>query len=459
MAANRRSSSLLPFLLASALPLFHSVPVFADIPWIVESPDPTVMGGADCSLVLDDQEVPHIAYYDAASGDLRYAVKAGVVWAIEDVDTLGNVGAGVTLRLDGNGNPHMMYLDRTDQTTWEWQIKYATRSGSPWSVEIAYSPGHTITEPEFVLDSSGRPHFVCGDIPGPYNRYGYKLGGSWFVEHVADSVSYTRGVDYSLALDGMNRPHITYTESYSPSDLKLATKSDGAWSIETIATEGGRSVLVLDEAGSPRVAYYYYHLYYATQSGGAWSSELVDDLMYSGTKISLALDSQDRPHIAYADSWGYWFDYAYKVGDVWSIERSDDLESPGRNVSLVLDAMDNPHIGYSDGVSLAYAKTDIWAGVASVVQSRGAPSVWPSLTRGGPVWISMPDEFGQMLDVTVFDTAGREVKMLAESEGASPRGRGWNLTGMRGEYVAPGVYFLSVCTEKGSSVGKVILVR
>ena len=57
------------------------------------------------------QECPHISYYDATNGHLKYAVKTGTVWTTENVDSRPNVGIITSLALDGTGNPRINYRD------------------------------------------------------------------------------------------------------------------------------------------------------------------------------------------------------------------------------------------------------------------------------------------------------------------------------------------------------------
>ena len=74
---------------------------------------------------------------------------------------------------------------------------------------------------------------------------------------------------------------------------------------------------------------------------GDWILQTVDFGTYLGS--SLALDSEDHPHISYC-SWGSWsLCYASGSEGAWTIET---LAEPGLHTSLALDSSDQPHISY-----------------------------------------------------------------------------------------------------------------
>ncbi|WP_144060459.1 hypothetical protein [Archaeoglobus sulfaticallidus] len=79
-------------------------------------------GGRHPSLALDSNGNPHISYYDATNGDLKYAYKDANGWHIETVDSEGDVGKYTSLALDSNGYPHISYYDATNG-----DLKYTTK--------------------------------------------------------------------------------------------------------------------------------------------------------------------------------------------------------------------------------------------------------------------------------------------------------------------------------------------
>ena len=78
---------------------------------------------------------------------------------------------------------------------------------------------------------------------------------------------------------------------------------------------------------------------------------------------SIAIDSYDRPNIAYSNSWTYEVDYASYTGSSWIIDTVDYAQPNGmRYTSLALDSSDRPHIGYKSdqNFNITYAFNNPW---------------------------------------------------------------------------------------------------
>lgn len=77
-----------------------------------------------------------------------------------------------------------------------------------------------------------------------------------------------------------------------------------------------------------------------------WSAEVADSLN-SGSESTLALDSQDRPHIAYYNWSSTTLHYATKVAGIWEAQLLDDTDLLGESPSIAVDSSDGIHIAYS----------------------------------------------------------------------------------------------------------------
>ena len=84
-----------------------------------------------------------------------------------------------------------------------------------------------------------------------------------------------------------------------------------------------------------------------------WEISIVDSAIVSWMYTSLALDSNNNPHISYI---GPGIKYAYWDGN-WHTERVDGGEGCA---SIALDSNDNPHISYYD--NRGYLKYAHWDG-------------------------------------------------------------------------------------------------
>lgn len=106
---------------------------------------------------------------------------------------------------------------------------------------------------------------------------------------------------------------------------------------------------------------------YAHASPSLWSIEVVDSPDEVGRHLSLALDSFDRPHISYIDYTSSYttLNYAWWDGTAWQIETVDTFEESWTSpyTSIALDSNDHPHIGYSDFIGTNwYVKYAYWTG-------------------------------------------------------------------------------------------------
>ncbi len=169
----------------------------------------------------------------------------------------------------------------------------------------------------------------------------------------------------------------------SPQQPELEPKHGGEWQIAVVDCDGvgGTSgdywftSIALDSNENPHIGYYDFGrntLMYAKWNGSVWSNETVDDS--HATYLSLAIDSSDNPHISYYDYINRNLKYAHWNGSVWSNETVDSDGQVGTTNSIALDSNDNPHISYSSAtnLSLKYAR---WTGsvwnIETVDGSRG----------------------------------------------------------------------------------------
>jgi len=221
------------------------------------------------SIAIDSDNRPHIsysyygtAYTDPPYDDLRYAYWDGSSWQIETVDGsaespggVGSVGEYTSIVLDSNNRPHISYYDWINIA-----LKYAYYNGSNWQIETVDSDGDVGRYSSIALDSNDCPHISYSDWTNIALKYAYYNGSNWQIETV-DSGSVG---DYtSIAIDSNNRPHISYYD-YFNDDLRYAYWDGSSWQIETV-------------------------------DGSAESPGSV------GMCTSIALDSNNRPHISYYD--------------------------------------------------------------------------------------------------------------------------------------------------------------
>jgi hypothetical protein len=290
--------------------IFTSISFSSSPKWYIETVDNTEFVGDSSSIKIDSKGYPHISYneynYD---GELRYAYFDGTKWNIEIVDSKGDVGECCSIAIDSKDNPHISYCDFNGGNE---DLKYAYFDGTKWNIE--------------VVDSEGRV--------------------GWYS---------------SIAIDKNNQPHISYTDMTN-NKPKYAYFDGTKWNIEVIdpnSNSGRCTSIALDKEGNPHVAYTGVGLKYAYKYQSNWVIEEVDN-DHIGGHLSLALDSNDLPHISYC----YWNDYgperlmyAYFYGNEWHKESIDEgTSTAGGGTSIALDKYDFPHISYNKHVNLGYAR-------------------------------------------------------------------------------------------------------
>lgn len=332
--------------------------------------------GLDTSIALDASGNPRISYYyssigDTTTGDLRYAEWDGQSWILQTVDGSGtggepaNVGRYSSLKIDSAGNPHISYYDATNG-----DLKYAYRMNGVWFIQTVdgiQSAAHDVGQfTSLALDSSSRPRISYYDVQNGDLKYAAWNGTSWArtaVDSVGNVGQYT-----SLALDSSGRPRIAYYD-VTNQDLKYAQGSaatNPTWTTSAVDSGGDVGMwasLVLDSAGLPRIAYYDTtngDLKYTEGSAAVdptWTTEAIDVAGNVGRHVSLALDFNDVPRIAYYDVTNG--DLRYAMGDtpslpLWETMVLDDGQGEagastydvGMYASLVLDASGNAHVSY-----------------------------------------------------------------------------------------------------------------
>src|SRR3989339_1770192 len=114
--------------------------------------------GEFTSIAVDTNNSPHISYYDVTNYDLKYASWTGTNWSIKTVDSTGNVGSYTSIALDSNNRPHISYRDETN-----YDLKYASWTGTDWSIETVNSSGDVGAYTSIALDTNNRPHISYYD--------------------------------------------------------------------------------------------------------------------------------------------------------------------------------------------------------------------------------------------------------------------------------------------------------
>ena len=323
--------------------------------WRIEIADDN--GGVYPSLALDSAGLPHVSYGGNQAGTyiygLKYAYNDGSAWQIEMVDEDMIPGWQTSLALDTLGHPHIAYHEAHEA------LRYAHNDGSIWEIEIVDSGSDVGEDASLELDSGGMPRIAYSDMTSKSIRYARLVGTEWQTETVT-TMPGAYNITLDLALDSAAHPHLCFYDD-DPADvttLRYAYYDGADWQFETVDSDvsynGQECSIALDSENHPHISYRDLGLWYAHRST-SWQVMLVDDDFFAGDTSSLALDRLDRPCIAFSDwdteppSYDQQLQYAC-LGSIWQIETVDVASETSRyaDESLVLNADDQPHIAYWD---------------------------------------------------------------------------------------------------------------
>lgn len=317
--------------------------------------------GKFTSLAVDKDDNLHVGYYDETRQGLRYGFRpaGGSQWYTMEVDASGGFES---LAVDDNDRPHFAYAGPDESG-----LRYAFWDGKVWKKQtLDYE---RINFFNFIrIGPKGLPrisyyHRLQKD--GSYAlhlKYAYYDGNTWFTETV-DPRSAT-GKFNSLALDSKGLPHISYSDVDS-GDLLYASWDGTEWHFSSPDTHhvsqgwvGIGSSIELDKSGRPHIAYLdvaHRKVKYATLNPqGGWKTEEVDTITGKTDnidRVSLKLDSQQRPHIAYWDSGMGVLRYATLTAKGWRAETVDSGDNVGLYPSLAIDSHDEIYVAYYDATS------------------------------------------------------------------------------------------------------------
>jgi hypothetical protein len=322
----------------------------------------------DRSLAYD--AINEHLYYAYGGDHLYFAEFDGTNWNSEVVDNSPAVGSFASLAIDQAGNPHIAYYDATNGT-----LKYATKFFGTWFIS-------TLDTPTMMSTGASEARQPIDPLVGP----DLPVSKPWLNEEfVSDSSTLlaasgaTRGVGQytSIAIDSQNRPHISYYQfdlnDRNYNHLKYAYWDGSSWKIKLVQepdaagnkAEGKYSSIALDGLDHPHIAFLdddyddLRHAYIGDK--GRWNWENIADGPYHGNVggwVSIAIDNANNCHISFyaKTSGGLWYAKGTKCsnpdapGRAWTVVKADDTAADvGLYSSLFLHSGIN--ISYYDATN------------------------------------------------------------------------------------------------------------
>lgn len=308
-------------------------------------------------IVIDSSDRPHVVYVDNDTTDsLKYAYWDGSDWQIETVETGTSVWYA-SIAMGGDDIPRVTYGLSSGSSA----LRYAYRDGTGWHPETveAVSAEYMCID----VDSSNHPH-ICYFADASV-KYAHDDGTGWSLSTVDD------GDDLegycSLALDSSDVPHIcffydSFLVMIGSRDLMYTYWNGTGWETpDDLFTHGGSYSSIAidsnDDLHFSLVREEPNHNYeYPSYHGPSYSWAPIagyDDIGRGST--ALALDSYRRGHVVFQDTVNeqvrYWTEFGTNLTTIASVTFPD---YEGYNVSIAVDSEDRPHIVYACSEGLKY---------------------------------------------------------------------------------------------------------
>ncbi|MEM6698117.1 MAG: T9SS type A sorting domain-containing protein [Bacteroidota bacterium] len=173
-------------------------------------------------IQVDSKNVPHIVFYDNVGDNLIYANKTTGEW--RNFIAANKGGRFASMILDENDLPHITYYEQINED--QGKVHYVKLEDDQWKSEevdelfnapIAFTGSRNLTS--LAKDANGKLHLCYGDRK--MMKYATLEEEGWAIDTWLD---YTEsdvrlGAQTSLALDSKSQPHITYFELLSTSPV------------------------------------------------------------------------------------------------------------------------------------------------------------------------------------------------------------------------------------------------
>ncbi|MDA8718353.1 Ig domain-containing protein, partial [Candidatus Poseidoniales archaeon] len=293
--------------------------------------------------------------------------------------------------------------------------------------QTAASSGDVGVGTHVALDSNGAVH-ICSKIAGSTNDLSYttNASGSWQSATI-DSTGDV-GSECFIALDSDDDIHIIYRDTTN-TDLKYATKTLAAsisasnWDLSAADNNGhvgNFGSIAIDSQDRLHIAYFSgtgTELKYGTKASGSstWSNEVVDTDDNVGKFTSIQVDSNDKPHMTYRDHTNTEMKYAHKMGASWVTSTLDSTSSSGAGTSLAIDSNDHLHVAYkTNSTEMAYMTNQSGSWIKTTLDANSSGS-W------GVNYVDIMVSDGDIPHVVYYDAVDHDLFYMSNARGVWER--------------------------------------
>jgi len=338
-----------------------STPVVDSPDWVLIEPTTSYLARVNYRFSPGGGTRRIFVWFKDQFGNLSSMISDDIdLWSFRTIDSVGNVGDSTSIGIDSNNKSHISYCDITNE-----RLKYATNKFGAWSTSIVDSLTVMLGQNYFInssiaVDSRDVVHIAYHDVINGNLKYTTNRTNSWVLSTLQSTGDV--GNDPVIALYPNNTPYILYSGYWPSVGIKSVSLSGGIFQqdLNSARVRGFKS-LVIDSRGNERFVYYdesYRGLKYTARYTGPTDASIDgpgdSNLGYNN---SLAIDSNDKIHIAYSSSVG--LKYATNINGTWEISVIDsDLTVDNRkNISIAVDLNNKLHVVYHGayGYRLKYA--------------------------------------------------------------------------------------------------------
>jgi len=283
-------------------------------------------------------------------------------------DAVQKAAQSAQLVFTGDGTPHVLFLDQVWNgagSGFQTVVRHYARTGGAWqqveSITVpwlsTWGPSNLVAEPgannsiHLLFAETYTAATGVGSAGSGILWYTTNKTGSWAFDRVADTADLKQEIWFtggrwaprylSLAVDGANKAHVTYTPQFYIagafstvySELRYASNSSGSWRSEVVqapadgtADAGLGASVAVGPNGLVAVAHYYVERYstgspewskliYSTRNAnGSWTHQDVatapdnyaagDGAKFTGFAPQLYFDGSGRPTVIFSDEAG-----------------------------------------------------------------------------------------------------------------------------------------------------------
>jgi fibronectin type 3 domain-containing protein len=298
-------------------------------------------------------------------------------WVSTTVDS--TVSATWTaIAVDPDDKPHIAYYDGlyTGPYLQVGTVKYATNLNGAWQSATVDSVAPTVyASIALLVNSDGSLNIAYYDFNKLLLKRATKTSGAWLIDTIATNLSAVTTV--AMSHDAAAKLHVIVNPYGAITYMNNVT---GSWASEMIGSNGviygdaATCAISIDFMGKAHVGYYDYPnhtLQYVTNGSGTWVAETIDNAGNVGLHTAIAVDGGGKVHVSYYDISNGDLKYATNAMGSWTTQTIDSVGDVGLNGAIAVDTNGYVHISYTDATnhSLKYASNSSGAWMTYTIDS------------------------------------------------------------------------------------------